>query len=110
MSRRLILLAGPALVAGLTGCAGEQRELHRPLAIASEPQGATVHVSSGVSCLTPCTIDAVRSDYLELTFTKAGCVTQRQLLPPTMWGDRSLSAAASEIRPNAVFVALSCGS
>jgi hypothetical protein len=108
MRHRLILLASQALVAGLAGCAGAQRDFPQPLAIASEPQGAIVHVSNGVSCQTPCTVDAVRKDYLELTFTKSGCITQSQLLPPSGLGQVSLREAASELRPNSVHVSLSC--
>jgi hypothetical protein len=93
----------------LTACAGTHQPSSQSLQITSVPEGAAVRVSNGVDCVTPCRVQAARNKYLMLTFTKAGCLTQSQLLPPPSLGDKSIRHAASEVMPNRVFVSLSCG-
>jgi hypothetical protein len=103
---RALALVSSALA--FSACAGVHTA-PQFLAIASKPDGAAVRVSNGASCTTPCRIDMVRSDYLQITFQKTGCITQTQMLPPPYAAENAARRAAAEIRPNSVFVALSCG-
>jgi hypothetical protein len=73
------VLAGVALAAGalaLGGCATLTRGTHGPFRIVSTPAGAHVQLSSGETCVTPCTLDLPRANSFEARLTLAGYVTQ----------------------------------
>jgi hypothetical protein len=81
------LLSVAALASGLlplTGCATVTRGTHAPFKIVSVPAGAHVQLSSGESCLTPCTLELPRGNGFQARLSLSGYVTQT--LPVTSRG------------------------
>jgi hypothetical protein len=73
------VLAGVALAGGalaLGGCATLTRGTHVPFKIVSSPAGAHVQLSSGETCITPCTLDLPRANPFQARLTLAGYATQ----------------------------------
>jgi hypothetical protein len=71
---RAAVLAGGAL--SLAGCATVVRGAREPFHIVSFPSGATVQLSTGETCRTPCTLELPRAVAFQARLSLPGCVTQ----------------------------------
>ncbi|MGA9855073.1 MAG: translation initiation factor 2 [Gammaproteobacteria bacterium] len=71
--RRLVAGALPALV--LAGCATMTRGSSEPVQITSDPPGVAARMSTGYSCVTPCTIEVPRKDDFTVVFAAPGYQT-----------------------------------
>jgi hypothetical protein len=56
----------------LSGCATVMHGAHQTFELGSDPQGATVKLSNGASCVTPCKMELPRRHDLRVDFTLAG--------------------------------------
>lgn len=65
----VIVVAGSL---GLSGCATVMHGPNQTLELGSTPQGATVKLSNGATCVTPCKMDLPRRRDLRADFTMAG--------------------------------------
>jgi uncharacterized protein YceK len=60
----------------LSGCATVTRGTNDALVVNSEPQGAQVQLSNGMSCTsTPCVFKLPRKSDLQITVSRSGCQT-----------------------------------
>lgn len=72
---RFFLVVGSAMLF-MSGCATITRGTTDALVVNSQPQGAQVQLSNGMSCTsTPCTFKLPRKSDLQVTISKAGCQT-----------------------------------
>lgn len=72
---RFFLVAGSAMLF-MSGCATITRGTTDALVVNSQPQGAQVQLSNGMSCTsTPCTFKLPRKSDLQVTISKSGCQT-----------------------------------
>ena len=71
---RAVGLAGGAFV--LAGCATVVLGAHEPFQIVSSPTGARVQLSTGESCVTPCTLELPRAVAFQARVSLPGYATQ----------------------------------
>jgi hypothetical protein len=73
-----VLAAGALAAAGLAlgGCATVVLGVHEPFQVISSPAGAHVELSSGETCVTPCTLQLPRAVSFKLRISLPGYVTQ----------------------------------
>lgn len=57
---------------GLSGCATVLNGTSQPMEFQSDPDGATIELISGLTCVTPCEYEMKRGDDSMVTFTKEG--------------------------------------
>jgi hypothetical protein len=74
LARRAGALAVGALT--LSGCATAVLGVHEPFQIVSSPAGAHVSLSTGETCVTPCTLELPRSVAFQARVSLPGYVTQ----------------------------------
>ena len=111
---RRFMLAG--LITGLAGCGSLTRSYLQDLTIETEPPGATVALSNGRICLSPCTIRVERVAGLTARVSKPGCRDAIRDLPSTFpEGGTALfslldyqTGSAAEHRPNPTTIVLTC--
>lgn len=60
------------LLALSTGCATVTRGTTEAMIIETDPAGANVVLSTGETCMTPCTLEKKRKDGFDVTIEKAG--------------------------------------
>src|SRR5689334_4953946 len=61
------------IVAGwLAGCATVTRGTHEAFVVESDPSGADVQLSTGLTCKTPCSLKVSRKDGFTVHVTKSG--------------------------------------
>lgn len=60
----------------INGCATVLRGTHQPFRITSLPSNAQVALSTGETCVTPCTLDLPRAGGFQVRVSKPGFVTQ----------------------------------
>ncbi|MBU6266669.1 MAG: PEGA domain-containing protein [Sphingomonadales bacterium] len=70
----LVALGGGALA--LSACATVTRGTHQPFRIVSTPTGASVQLSNGQTCTTPCRLDLPRGAGFQVRVSLAGHATQ----------------------------------
>ncbi len=112
---RLFLLAGVFFC--LAGCGTFTRGFSQDFAITTVPPGATVSLSDGQTCVSPCKLTVERVSSLKVKATKAGCRDAVRDVPANYpdGGTTLLSlidyqtGSAAEHLPNPVAIALSCG-
>ena len=68
----LKLIAVGIAALSLAGCATVTRGTTNQIQIVSEPSGADVRTSMGMTCVAPCTITVSRKDEFAVTFNKPG--------------------------------------
>lgn len=59
MKQRIVLIAAGAVL-GLSGCATVTRGTSETFVVTTEPAGATVRLSTGETCITPCAVEMRR--------------------------------------------------
>lgn len=69
-----------------TGCATIMTGTTESVSINSDPLGARVELSNGMTCVTPCTVEVAKKDSLQVTLRKDGCNTHTTALIPTLSG------------------------
>ena len=69
---RVGIVAVAVVAAGLGGCASLTRGTSEQVQIVSDPPGAEVRTTSGLVCITPCSLPVGRKDEFVATFTKPG--------------------------------------
>jgi len=95
--KTLTVIAIAALVFG-SGCATVTRGKNDVLVVNSEPQGAQVQLSNGMSCTsTPCTFKLPRKSTLGVTISKDKCKTVQ-----TNVMHRTASAGAAGVAGNVI--------
>lgn len=67
---KVVLIAG--LIIAISGCATVTRGTKDFFEIESEPSGASVELSNGLSCTTPCAMELPRKHPFSATFTLEG--------------------------------------
>jgi hypothetical protein len=72
---RLISIVAAGLMLGLSGCATVTRGTHEALVIESDPSGALVQLSNGMSGTTPTSFKIKRKGAVDVTISKAGYET-----------------------------------
>ena len=107
-----------AVVLGLTaGCQSLVRGTSQDVTIETEPAGASVQLSDGQRCTSPCRLTLPRSETVELSAAKAGCRTAAARLTPAVSEDGFVFATvfdhqlggAYDIDPSPLTVTLACG-
>ena len=86
------------------------------VSINSDPDGATVTLSNGNTCLTPCVIEVQRKNTLQLTLQREGCRRHTTAMVPTLAGAGAIlgglidygTGAVYDLQPNPLFVTLVC--
>jgi hypothetical protein len=73
MIRMLAIMAALALC----GCATITRGTTNTVAFDSKPSGAEVRLTSGLACVTPCSLEVKRNEDFVASFTKRGYVGQQ---------------------------------
>lgn len=73
--KQLILAASLAAVLALSGCATITRGTEEALVVESEPSGAEVKLSNGMTGTTPTSFKVARKDNLTVTISKHGYET-----------------------------------
>ena len=68
----LPILAAGVLALALSGCATITRGTSNQVTFQSEPSGADMQTSSGLSCVTPCTLTVPRKSEFTAVFRKPG--------------------------------------
>lgn len=71
------ILAGVSVLLMLTGCVTAVRGTKQPFEIVSEPAGAAVSLSNGMTCVTPCRLKLDRKAGFVATIAKAGYASQQ---------------------------------
>lgn len=112
---RFALVAVAAM--NLAACATIVRGTEEQVSVNTDPVGAKVQFSSGVSCIGPCTIKAKRDQSLQLTISKPGCATQTATMVPSLAGAGVIlgglidygTGAVYDLQPNPLTVTLVCG-
>ena len=61
-----------ALAAACGGCASVTRGMSDDVQITSDPSGADIRISTGQTCITPCTLKFSRKDEFTVTASKPG--------------------------------------
>ena len=114
-TRFALALAG-ALALGLSGCATAIRGTTQQISINSQPVGASVTLSNGQTCVTPCSLEVKRKNSLQVTVEKEGCQPQTTALVPSLAGGGVLlgglvdygTGAVYDLQPNPLHVRLIC--
>ena len=71
--KKFVSTAALAVAAiGLSGCATVMNGTSQPVTFNSDPDGATIELISGLSCVTPCEYEMKRGDDSMVTFSKDG--------------------------------------
>ncbi len=110
----VLLAAVLGLIAGCQSLAGGTRQ---DVAIETEPAGASVLLSDGQRCTTPCRLTLPRYEVVELSAAKPGCRTAAARLTPTVGENGTLLATVYDyqlggvygIAPNPLSLSLVCG-
>ena len=105
-----------SLVLLLPACATMVRGTEQGVVVNSVPPGATVQVSNGVTCVTPCTFKAARNQSLTLTISKEGCHSTTAAIVSTLAGSGVIlgglidygTGAVYDLQPNPLTVSLVC--
>jgi hypothetical protein len=84
--RRLLAFCLLTALVACTGCATMIRGTSEPLAITSEPDGATASVSSDQKCITPCQVELKRNQSALIKYTKDGFEPEVISVFPTIAG------------------------
>ena len=100
----------------MSGCATMVRGTTQSVSINSDPDGATVTLSNGNTCVTPCVMEAQRKNSLQITVDKEGCRRQTTAMVPTLAGAGAMlggmidygTGAVYDLQPNPLFVTLTC--
>lgn len=71
MNRRIALIAAVAVV-GLSGCATVTRGTSETFIVTTEPAGATVRLSTGETCTTPCAVEKRRKHGFDVEIEREG--------------------------------------
>lgn len=96
MKTFVAFVAVPLLV--LSGCATITRGTSDALVVNSEPQGAQVQLSNGMSCTsTPCTFKLPRKSDLQVTVSRAGCQTITTNVTHTTAGSGAAGVAGNVV-------------
>ena len=81
----LVLLAGFALL--VSACETLHRGTEQAVAIDTDPTGADIQLSDGQRCLSPCRLVVPRTQVLTVNVFKAGCLSARSRLSPSVTDD-----------------------
>jgi hypothetical protein len=94
-----IAIAGGVLVASvlLTGCATITRGTNENFAVQSEPSQADVRLSTGQTCITPCTLRVKRKSRFMVTVSKNGYQTQEAEVHGVVKGGGGAALAGNAI-------------
>ena len=92
------------------------KDANQTLDIQSTPTGASVSLSTGQSCTTPCSLTVHRAKTLKMTVGKSGCLGETKKIEPHFAGfGKAFDTitkfgfnAFYELRPNPVHIALQC--
>ena len=111
------VMAFSALAVVLAGCATMVFGTEQEVSVNTNPIGASVQFSNGVSCSSPCSIKAKRDQSLLITISKSGCQTQTVTMIPTLSGGGVIlggiidygTGAVYNLQPNPITVTLACG-
>ena len=114
--QRLGRLTAPVALLWMTGCVTIMTGTTEAISINTDPIGATVELSNGSTCATPCIISVPKKDTLQVTIRKAGCRTYTTALVPTLSGSVAFwgglidygTGAVYHHQPNPLFVHLDC--
>lgn len=104
MSTRL----GAAIVAAsmVTGCATVTRGTKQKFEIVSQPDGADVSTSNGVTCVTPCKLKLKRKHGFVATITKAGYKPAQVTVESSMHGGGTAGIAGNFVAGGLIGVAV----
>lgn len=81
MKHRIALIAAVAVV-GLSGCATVTRGTSETFVVTTEPAGATVRLSTGETCITPCAVEKRRKHGFDVEIEREGYeVVLTRILP-----------------------------
>jgi len=78
----LVLLVG--IMALISGCQSIARGTSQDVAIETEPAGASIALSDGQRCVSPCRLTVARYEVLEVTASKPGCRSAAGRLTPAV--------------------------
>ncbi|WP_341705049.1 hypothetical protein [Ferrovibrio sp.] len=92
------------------------RGTEQEVSINTNPVGAKVQFSNGMSCNSPCTLVVKRNQSLTLTISKDSCQTQTASMVPTLAGGGVIlgglidygTGAVYDLQPNPLTVTLAC--
>lgn len=110
------LLAALMMMLVLSGCATILRGTEQQVSVNTNPTGAQVQFSNGISCNSPCNLKAKRDQALVITISKDECQTQTASMIPMLAGAGVVfgglidygTGAVYDLQPNPLTVTLSC--
>ena len=114
----LMLIALTSIGVALSGCGTVTRGISQDVTVVTTPPSATLTLSNGDTCTSPCAVNIKRLDSLKIKVTKTGCQDQTVEIPSTFpeGGTALLSlvdyqtGSAAEHRPDHVYTSLNCDS
>jgi hypothetical protein len=117
MTRATGRVIAAMLMAGLSACGTVGRGFEQEVTIATEPAGATVSLSGGLKCTSPCTLSLPRYQRQSVTARLAGCLDALGELTPSVPEAGSLwfsvidyqLGGAYDLTPNPLAMTLNCG-
>lgn len=104
-----ILLILPLLAAS-TGCATVTRGTTEAMIIESDPAGANVVLSTGETCMTPCSLEKKRKDGFDVTIEKAGFETVEVTVVSQSSGAGAAGMAGNVVIGGLIGMAVDAGS
>ena len=111
----MILLAG--LSALVSACETAVRGTEQSLTIETVPSGASIQLSDGQRCTSPCTVTALRYQVLTAHISRPDCRSTQAEIAPAVAGHAPLYGSvydyqlggAYDLEPNPLRVTLVCG-
>ena len=105
------------ILALTSACQSLSRGTSQDVAIVTEPTGATVQLSDGQRCTSPCRLTLPRYAVVEVTASAPDCRTAAARLTPTVTEDATIFGTvfdyqlggAYDITPNPLTLSLICG-